>query len=429
MPRCGSMGHGTKNALADREATLGAQRPITLAQARESADRKQAHQRNHERRPARCRSSTRRQGHAIGRQGPRPVWAKGRLQLLGIGVQDVRRRLRLEAARARPTPDQSRHWSEATRRPERARKAVAVPRRARSATLLSGNLCCPAIPLERRCFYAVAVYCYTRPGEVLAFLGGRSIDLKHVRSGSTAPSTTSSACSTNGPNRRQPALRSRARTAPLLDQMWAERPKPGTLLFPRFTHLAEVLREDLMKAGVKRASLHVRRQGSQPIRFHDLRATGITYMAIRGDSDQDVRERAGHADFETTLLYIRRGHLALSSAAIGRPYAALPACVLGESSSGGGESSQKSSFLDDSIPLSKRNHSELCGAGEGIRNHPRERQTAGSPRKTAAKLPNTSCNFLELSWMMEALARRVANEIPTTWRSRWRSPNTRSAVA
>ena len=46
-------------------------------------------------------------------------------------------------------------------------------------------------------------------------------------------------------------------------------------------------------------------------------------MAIRGDSDQDVRERAGHADFETTLLYIRREHLALSSAAIGRPYAAL----------------------------------------------------------------------------------------------------------
>ena len=80
-----------------------------------------------------------------------------------------------------------------------------------------------------------------------------------------------------------------------------------------------------MKAGVTRASLHVRRSGSQPIRFHDLRATGITYMAIRGDSDQDVRERAGHADFETTLLYIRRGHLALSSAAIGRPYAALPA--------------------------------------------------------------------------------------------------------
>jgi hypothetical protein len=41
--------------------------------------------------------------------------------------------------------------------------------------------------------------------------------------------------------------------------------------------------------------------------------------ALRGDSDQDVRERAGHADFETTLLYIRRGHLARASAATGSP--------------------------------------------------------------------------------------------------------------
>ncbi|MEI9948287.1 MAG: tyrosine-type recombinase/integrase [Pseudomonadota bacterium] len=229
-------------------------------------------------------------------------------------------------------------------------------------------LSCADIPLERRRFYAVAVYCYTRPGEVLAFLWGRSIDLEHGmvrvnRSFDHIERVFNERTKTEDSRHfaLEPVLR------PLLDQMWAERPKPGSLLFPRFTHLAEVLREDLMKAGVTRASLHVRRSGSQPIRFHDLRATGITYMAIRGDSDQDVRERAGHADFETTLLYIRRGHLALSSAAIGRPYAALPACVLGESSSGGGESSQKSSFSDDSIPLSKRNHSELCGAGEGIR--------------------------------------------------------------
>ena len=83
-------------------------------------------------------------------------------------------------------------------------------------------------------------------------------------------------------------------------------------------------------------------------------------MAIRGDSDQDVRERAGHADFETTLLYIRRGHLALSSAAIGKPYAPLPPCLLDESS-------QNSSFSDDSISLSQRDHSGKCGAGEGIR--------------------------------------------------------------
>ena len=38
----------------------------------------------------------------------------------------------------------------------------------------------------------------------------------------------------------------------------------------------------------------------------EIRGEGIRYMALRGDSDQDVRERAGHADFETSLVYIRR---------------------------------------------------------------------------------------------------------------------------
>ena len=146
-------------------------------------------------------------------------------------------------------------------------------------------LTCAAIPLERRRFYAVAVYCYTRPGEVLAFLWGRSIDLEHGmvrvnRSFDHIERVYNERTKTEDSRHfaLEPVLR------PLLAKMWAEWPKPG-LLFPRFTHLAEGLREDLMKAGVTRASLHVRRPGSQPIRFHDLRATGITYMAIRGDSD------------------------------------------------------------------------------------------------------------------------------------------------
>jgi hypothetical protein len=83
---------------------------------------------------------------------------------------------------------------------------------------------------------------------------------------------------------------------PLLAKMWAERPKPG-LLFPRFTHLAEGLREDLMKAGVTRASLHVRRPGSQPIRFHDLRVsrTRLGAPPMRYGFAPRVRIRRGAA--------------------------------------------------------------------------------------------------------------------------------------
>jgi len=43
----------------------------------------------------------------------------------------------------------------------------------------------------------------------------------------------------------------------------------------------------------------------QAIRFHDLRATGITRMAVRGDPPQVIQSRAGHTDHATTLGYIR----------------------------------------------------------------------------------------------------------------------------
>ena len=222
-------------------------------------------------------------------------------------------------------------------------------------TELAQLLECPHIPLERRRFYAITVYSYARPGEALALLWGRSIDLAHNmvrinRSYDHIEKVFHERTKTEDSRHFaiEPVLR------PLLAAMWKEHPKPG-LIFPRFTHLAEVLREDLMTAQVTRAALHVQRAGAQRIRFHDLRATGITYMAIRGDSDQDVRERAGHADFETTLLYIRRGHLALA-AAIGQPYAPLPECLLGESS-------------QDSSPEGRKLQEigVKGGAGEGIR--------------------------------------------------------------
>jgi hypothetical protein len=37
------------------------------------------------------------------------------------------------------------------------------------------------------------------------------------------------------------------------------------------------------------------------ITFHDLRATGITWLAIRGDAPQAIQARAGHTDYATTL--------------------------------------------------------------------------------------------------------------------------------
>ena len=39
--------------------------------------------------------------------------------------------------------------------------------------------------------------------------------------------------------------------------------------------------------------------------FHDLRSTGITWMAVRGDEPLKIKHRAGHKQFSTTEGYIR----------------------------------------------------------------------------------------------------------------------------
>lgn len=39
--------------------------------------------------------------------------------------------------------------------------------------------------------------------------------------------------------------------------------------------------------------------------FYDLRATGITWRAIRGDEPLRIQRAAGHTGFDTTQNYIR----------------------------------------------------------------------------------------------------------------------------
>jgi len=39
--------------------------------------------------------------------------------------------------------------------------------------------------------------------------------------------------------------------------------------------------------------------------FHDLRATGITWMAVQGVDPLKIKQRAGHANLSTTERYIR----------------------------------------------------------------------------------------------------------------------------
>jgi integrase len=74
---------------------------------------------------------------------------------------------------------------------------------------------------------------------------------------------------------------------------------------------ADCLREHLALAGVTRTELFMPPSDGSvastwaPLTFHDLRGTGVTWMAVRGDEPLVIQQRAGHDDFKTTQRYLR----------------------------------------------------------------------------------------------------------------------------
>jgi hypothetical protein len=70
-----------------------------------------------------------------------------------------------------------------------------------------------------------------------------------------------------------------------------------------------------------------------PLTFHDLRATGITLCAVRGDDPLKIKQRAGHTTFQTTEGHIREGEAVREG--FGDVFPPLPECVLGRGRSFG----------------------------------------------------------------------------------------------
>jgi len=94
--------------------------------------------------------------------------------------------------------------------------------------------------------------------------------------------------------------------------------------------LAENLRADLMKAGVKRNDLH--HASVKPPRdwmtMHDCRTTGITWMAVRGDAAFEIVARAGHSDLEMTHHYVQKAALLKRTYKPEHVFPTLPRCLL-----------------------------------------------------------------------------------------------------
>jgi integrase len=190
---------------------------------------------------------------------------------------------------------------------------------------------CGEVPLTLRRAVALAVYTFTRDGElrVLRWDHG-DIDMVHgVLSITRAYNRNARKIeSTKSGETRRFALE--ANLLPLMQVMHAEADGEGLVIkLGRERAMAERLRRFLKKAGVDRPELHESTSTRKALTWHDLRATGLTWMAVRGDDPLKIKQRAGHSTFSTTEGYIREAEAVREG--FGEVFPPLPECLLGES--------------------------------------------------------------------------------------------------
>lgn len=187
---------------------------------------------------------------------------------------------------------------------------------------------CPDVPLSWRRAVAIAVYTFARDGELRALRwDAGDLDLEHgVLSITKAYNTDAKrVASTKTGHTRRFAIE--ANLLPLLSVMKKEARKKGALLTLDLQgEMARRLRKHLITARVERPELHKGSPSRKPLTFHDLRATGITWMAVRGDDPLKIKQRAGHTTFQTTEGYIREAEAIREG--FGAVFPPLPAALL-----------------------------------------------------------------------------------------------------
>ncbi len=187
---------------------------------------------------------------------------------------------------------------------------------------------CDDVPLMWRRAVALGIYTYARAAELRA-LRWADVDLEHgtIHVHRARDRVTGEDKPTKTKHARRFSLE-RA-ILPLLQTMHAEAEEEGRAGPDNYVveltserDLARGLKRWLTKANIKRPELHATDATRQAMRFHDLRATGITWMAVRGDAPQAIQSRAGHTDYTTTLGYIREAETL--AAGFGEVFPALP---------------------------------------------------------------------------------------------------------
>lgn len=188
-------------------------------------------------------------------------------------------------------------------------------------------LACDDVDFDVQAWSAMQAWHTLRPAELLG-LDGESVDLAHwfahVHQARDLETLAVKATKT-GRDRRvpiEPTIR------PLVVAL-CDRAGKGPL-FPalpfRANAASDELRAWLKIAGVDRAALHTSDRTRRALRLYDLRATGATWCAARGDSGPAIQERLGHADYRQTQAYVRAVSTIRES--FGTPFPPLPDAFL-----------------------------------------------------------------------------------------------------
>jgi integrase len=160
---------------------------------------------------------------------------------------------------------------------------------------------CGKVPIGRRVLYALAVYTVLRKGSLYALTWG-GVDFEN--------STLRSLKSKTG----LPQLFEIPVSLCALLARWFEqcgRPSKKELVVEgvdvRAEREAEALRDDLKEAGIEREDLvgETTADNVERLRFHDLRATFVTWAMRAGKGDGWISDRTGHLTPEMRNRYAR----------------------------------------------------------------------------------------------------------------------------
>jgi len=233
---------------------------------------------------------------------------------------------------------------------------------------LAALLACRDVPLHWRIMYAVAAYAGARANE-LAALVAADVDLEHGRLSITKQVDRNT-------GKLRPTKTKRTRTVDIeptllaLVRVLVERAGEGRLLrMPPDEDRADLLRRHLRVAGCAREALFADDAQRAPMRFHGLRDTCLTFMAIRGDEPLRIQWRAGHTSFAMTEKYISQARR--FEAGFGTPFAPLPQALF-----------ERSTNRSTGLPVSRASTGNCSATPTGI--EPAERrkdaESAGDSR-------------------------------------------------